>query len=305
VRVALTGSSGLIGRALIEALRERGDTTVAFVRPSAKQAASAGVRWDPARGLVDEEDLQRAGHLDAVVNLAGAGIGDRRWTAARKREILDSRVNATTLLVRALEGVPNGGGFFANASAIGWYGSRGDEQLNESSPRGAGFLSDVCVAWEGATSPLEARGLDVAHLRSGVVLSSKGGALKKQLPLFRVGLGGPLGTGAQWISPISLRDEVRAVLWTLDHRLTGPINMVSPQPLTNRALARALAKVLHRPAPFKVPAPILKTLLGAEMAQELILASQRVIPERLIASTFRFEHPDCTSALLWALTSEK
>jgi len=301
VRVALTGASGLIGRSLVEALHERGDTTVTFVRPATKEFAGSTVRWDPSRDLVDEGDLKRVGNLDAVVNLAGVGIGDRRWTTSRKNEILRSRVMATTLLVRTLGELPNGGGFLANASAIGWYGPRGNESLDETSLRGAGFLSDVCVAWEQATTPLEDRGMDVVHLRSGIVLSSRGGALKKQLLLFRSGLGGYLGTGDQWMSPISLFDEVRALLWTIDHRLAGPVNLVAPQALTNKEFTRTLARVLHRSAPLKVPKGILKAVLGAEMADELVLASQKVKPEKLCSSDFKFEHPDTVSALQWAM----
>ncbi len=301
MRVGVTGASGLIGRSLVEALHERGDTTVTFVRPSTKEFIGDTVRWNPARGIVDEGDLKRVGGLDTVVNLAGAGIGDHRWSTSRKREILDSRVRATTLLVNALREFSNGGGFLANASAIGWYGSRGDESLDETSGRGEGFLADVCVAWEQATSPLEDRGIDVAHLRSGVVLSSKGGVLKKQLPLFRSGLGGRYATGGQWMSFISLLDEVRALLWTIDHRLTGPVNLVAPQPLTNREFTRALARAVRRPALFNVPKLALKAVLGGEMADELILTSQRVTPQKLRSSNFKFEHADAESALKWAL----
>jgi uncharacterized protein (TIGR01777 family) len=305
VRVALTGASGLIGRSLVEALHERGDTTVRFVRPSSEESTSATVRWDPVRGVVDEGDLLRVGHLDAVINLAGAGIGDKRWTTSRKNEILRSRVMATTLLVNTLSELPNGGGFLANASAIGWYGSRGDECLDESSPRGAGFLSDVCDAWERATAPLDSRGLGVAHLRSGIVLSARGGALKKQLPLFRRGLGGHFGTGAQWMSPISLYDEVRAMLWVVDHRLAGPVNLVAPHALTNREFTRTLARVLHRRAPFTIPTAVVRAMLGAEMADELVLASQKVEPEKLSSSNFTFEHPDTDAALRWCLNTRK
>lgn len=304
MRVGVTGASGLIGRSLVAALHERGDTTVRFVRPSSSEPASNTVRWDPARGAIDEDDLTRVGALDAVVNLAGAGIGDRRWSASRKREILNSRVSATTLLVEALGGLSNGGGFLANASAVGWYGSRGDEVLDEASPRGAGFLSDVCVTWELATSPLEAKGVGVAHLRSGVVLSAKGGALRKQLPLFRSGVGGRFGAGDQWMSIISLIDEVRALLWTIDHHLTGPVNLVAPQPITNGSFTHELARVLHRPALFNLPKPVVKAVLGGEMAEELILVSQRVVPEKLHSSGFTFENSDARASLEWVLDSK-
>lgn len=305
MRVGVTGASGLIGRSLVGALRERGDTVVVFVRPSSKESRGDTVRWDPERGVVDDSDLKRVGGFDAVVNLAGAGIGDRRWSPSRKRQILDSRILATTLLTNVLRASSNGGTFLANASAIGWYGSRGDESLDETSQRGEGFLSDVCVAWERATSPLEDLGLDVAHLRSGVVLSSNGGALTKQLPLFRKSLGGHYASGGQWMSVISLFDEVRALLWTIDHRLTGAVNLVAPNPLTNREFTRTLARALRRPALFNVPAPMLKVVLGSEMANELILASQRVTPERLRSSKFKFEHSDANAALEWALNLKR
>ena len=304
MRVGVTGTSGLIGRSLVEALHERGDATVSFVRPSTKGQASNTVRWDPARGELDEDDLKKVGPLDAVVNLAGAGIGDRRWNASRKDEILNSRVAATTLLVRVLSELSNGEGFLANASAVGWYGSRGDEILDETSSRGAGFLSDVCVAWEQATAPLEVKGVGVAHLRSGVVLSSKGGVLKKQLPLFRSGVGGRYGDGSQWMSIISLSDEVRALLWIIDHHLTGPVNLVAPQPITNRAFTQEMARVLHRPALFNLPKPVMKAVLGGEMAEELIFVSQRVVPAKLRSSGFTFEHSNAAAALDWALNSK-
>jgi hypothetical protein len=305
MRVGVTGASGLIGRSLVGALRERGDTVITFVRPSTTTYGADVVRWDPARGVVDEGDLKRVGGLDVVVNLAGAGIGDRRWSTSRKREILDSRVLATALLANALGEFSDGGGFLANASAIGWYGSRGDEILDETSSRGVGFLADVCVAWEQATSPLEDRGVDVAHVRSGVVLSSTGGVLKKQLPLFRSALGGRYATGGQWMSVISLFDQVRALLWTIDHRLTGPVNLVAPNPVTNQEFTRVLARALGRPALLNVPKPVLKAVLGGEMADELILTSQRVTPEKLRGSNFKFEHADANSALKWALSSTR
>ncbi len=186
---------------------------------------------------------------------------------------------------------------------IGWYGSRGDEQLDETSARGEGFLADVCEAWENAALALSATGTSVARLRSGVVLSTRGGALRQQLPLFRAGVGGRLGSGRQWLSPISLRDEVSAILWVLDHRLDGPVNLVAPVPLTNRAFTRDLAAALHRPGVFAVPAAALRVTLGFEMADELVLASQRVTPQTLLASGYPFAHRDAASALSWALAS--
>lgn len=285
------------------ALRERHDSVITFVRPTNRVRDDNLVRWDPSLGLLDDEDLRRVGGFDALVNLAGAGIGDRRWNAERKSEILSSRVAATSLLAEVAKQSTSGVGFLANASAIGWYGSRGDEVLDESSTRGEGFLADVCDAWENAALTLGSTGTTVARLRSGVVLSSHGGALRQQLPLFRVGVGGRLGSGRQWLSPISLRDEVTAILWVLDHHLEGPVNLVAPTPLTNRAFTRDLARVLHRPGVFAVPSIALRATLGPEMADELVLASQRVSPQSLLSSGFTFCDPDAASALAWALAS--
>lgn len=301
VRVGVTGASGLIGRALVAALEERGDDVVQFIRTTSLPASTPSVRWDPANGGVDEGDLRRVGGFDAVVNLAGAGIGDRRWSTARKREILESRVAATTTIARVLADSGGGTGLLANASAIGWYGSRGDDELDESSSSGSGYLADVCRAWERATQPLVDAGTTVAQLRSGLVLSARGGVLRQQLALFRRGLGGRYGSGRQWMSPISLADEVRAVLWILDHRLSGPLNLVAPSPLTNRDFTKVLAHALRRPAFFAVPRIALDVALGNEMAEELVFASQRVTPHALINSGFHFDHPDAASAVSWAL----
>jgi uncharacterized protein len=297
VRVGVTGSSGLIGGALVSALRDRGDTVVPFVRPESPQPTDMCVRWDPSSAYVDESDLRDVERLDALVHLAGAGIGDRRWSESRKAIILSSRVESTRLLDRVAQSLPGGVGFLASASAIGWYGDRGGEELDETSARGDGFLADVCHQWEAATGSLESRGTPVAHFRSGIVLSTRGGALKKQLPLFRYGLGGTFGSGRQWMSPISLSDEVRALLWIIDSHLSGPINLVAPAPLTNREFTSEMASVLHRRAFLSVPSSALRVALGREMANELLLVSQRVTPQRLLASGFVFECPDTSSAL--------
>jgi uncharacterized protein (TIGR01777 family) len=300
VRVGVTGSSGFIGSALVAALLERGDVVVRFLRPGSPHVTDDDVRWDPSRGLVDEVDLRRVGGFDAVVNLAGAGIADRRWTNARKEEIRRSRTDATTLLAQILV-ESSAAAFLASASAVGVYGSRGDEVLDESSAIGDDFLARVCTQWERATSPLEHSGVGVALMRTGVVMSSRGGALKRQLPLFRLGLGGRFGSGEQWISPISLRDHVRAIVWLLDTRVTGPFNLVAPAALTNRAFTRALARELHRPAHLRVPASALGFVLGRELVAGAVLASQRVVPTALREAGFRFEHGDIESVLSSAL----
>jgi uncharacterized protein (TIGR01777 family) len=305
VRVGVTGASGLIGRSLVDALRERGDATTTFVRPSTKSVTGDVIRWDPQHGDVDDGDLRRVGGLDAVVHLAGAGIGDRRWTTARRREILASRVDSTLLLARAMGELSSSEIFLASGSAIGWYGARGEEVLDESSPAGKGFLSDVCQQWEDATMALLERGVAVAHLRTGLVVSSNGGIVGKQLPLFRLGLGARLATGRQWMSPISLWDQVRAILWIIDHRIIGPVNLSAPQPLSNTSFTKLLAHQVHRPAFLSVPAVALRAAFGSQMADELLLASQRVLPKVLLDSGFTFAHPNGESALKWALTTEK
>jgi uncharacterized protein len=300
VRVGVTGSSGLIGRALVAALTARDDTVIAFVRSTAKDRPALSVRWDPARDLVDSDDLRRVGGFDAVVHLAGAGIGDRRWSSMRKAEIVRSRVEGTSLLAQTIADLPSGVGIFASASAIGWYGNRGDEVLDESSSHGEGFLADVCVEWEHATAPAAVT-TSVAHIRTGIVVSARGGALKRQLPLFRVGLGAYFASGQQWMSPISLDDEVRAIQWIIDHRLEGPFNVVVPEPVTNRAFSDAVGAALGRPVKLRVPRIVLSNMLGAEMADELLLVSQRVVPTRLTASGFEFTHRDATSAIRAAI----
>ncbi len=301
MRVGVTGSSGFVGTALIDALRSRGDDVVRFVRPDSTDTNDSLIRWDPAMQLVDDGDLRRVGGLDAVVNLAGAGIADKRWSATRKREILLSRTDSTALLVKALLSMPDGTPMLASGSAVGYYGSRGSELLDETSSPGDDFLADVCVQWEEATAPLEHAGATVARLRTGIVMSTEGGALKKQLPLFRLGLGGRLASGRQWLSPISLRDEVRAILWVLDHRLEGPVNLVAPIPLTNRHFTKLLGQALHRPTVTRVPAMALKTVLGKELVKGAVLASQRVEPMVLLKSGFKFDDPGATSIVRHSL----
>jgi uncharacterized protein (TIGR01777 family) len=292
VRVAVSGSSGLIGTALCRALVGRGDEVVRLVRrpPGPGEAA-----WDPAAGRVDEGAL--AG-TDAVVNLAGAGIGDRRWTPGRRRELVASRVDATSVLARALAAAGERPRVLVNASAVGVYGDRGDELLDETSAPGSGFLADLCRRWEQATAPAAEAGVRVLCVRSGIVLSAAGGALGRQLSLFRLGLGARLGSGRQWVSWISIQDEVGVLLHVLDHDdLHGPVNAVAPGAVTNRQLTAALGRVLRRPAVLAVPAPLLRAALGRELADEALLASQRVRPAVLERSGYRFAHPDLDGAL--------
>ncbi len=305
MRVGVTGASGFIGTALVAALRERGDTVVPFIRPDSATSAGLTVRWDPSRELVDEQDLKRVGGFDTVVHLAGAGIADKRWTSERKRVILTSRTTSTSLLVRALQGMSTGSGFLASGSAIGYYGSRGEEILDETSSRGNGFLADVCDQWEQSAAPFVRDGAQLALVRTGIVMSRDGGALKKQLPLFRLGVGGPLSSGQQWLSPISLRDEVRAILWILDRRLAGPVNLVAPEPVKNDNFTKILANEIHRPAFARVPAFALKIVLGSELATQAVLASQRVVPRNLTESGFIFQNSSSEAIISEALRPAK
>jgi len=293
VRVIVSGATGLIGRALVAALRDRGDEAVGLGRGVPHGAGEA--RWDPAAGQLDPAVLEGA---DAVVHLAGAGIGDRRWSPGRRREIVASRVDSTTLLARTLARLERPPEVLVSASAVGWYGDRGDEELTEDSGPGTGFLAELCRSWEDATAEAAAAGRRVVRLRSGVVLSARGGALARQLPLFRLGLGGRLGDGRQWLSWISLDDEVGAILHAIgDRSLHGAVNATAPAPVTNRDFTAALGAALHRPALLPVPRAALHLALGAELADEMVLAGQRVLPRRLLDAGFGFRHPGVHGAL--------
>ena len=301
--VAVTGSHGLIGTALVRALRERGDTVRRLVRsePAPGDGPGPFVRWDPQAGTIDRAALEG---VDGVVHLAGAGIGDKRWTDARKREILESRTKGTSLLAEALAGLDQKPAVFVSSSAIGYYGDRGDEKLTETAPPGQGFTADVCVAWEAAAQPAAEVGIRVAHPRTGIVLSRAGGALPRLLPLFKLGLGGRLGSGRQWWSWITIDDEVAALLHLLHDDVTGPVNLAAPGTATNADMAKALGRVLRRPAMLPVPAFGPKLVLGRELGTELLFFSQRVVPDRLEASGFRFSFPDLEGGLRHVLKRE-
>jgi len=301
MRVGITGSSGFIGTALSRALDERGDEVVRFVRPDSAPTRGLRVRWDPTRQILDEGDLRQVGGFDAVVNLAGSGIADRRWSPTRKLDISHSRLDTTKLLVEALRSLSSGVGIFASGSAIGYYGSREGFELDESSPQGGDFLAEVCGQWEAAALALGTTGTPVALLRTGIVMSRRGGALKKQLPLFRFGLGGQLSNGEQWLSPISLRDEIRAILWVLDHKIPGPINLVAPEASTNRNFTKLLAAEMSRPALVRVPAFALRIVFGKELVTNAVLASQRVTPKVLTEVGFSFDDPTLKSIIRSAL----
>lgn len=293
MRVLVSGTNGLIGSALLAALRTDGDEVTRLVRGP---AGPGDVAWDPAAGTVDETALAAAG-VDAVVHLAGEGIATRRWTKAQKQRIRDSRLRGTAGLCEALARLDRPPSVMVSGSAIGWYGDRANEVLTEDSGPGQGFLAQVCQDWETATTPAADAGIRVACVRTGIVLSATGGALKKQLPIFRLGLGGPLGRGRQYTSWIHIDDEVGAILHALrTPELTGPFNATAPTPVTAAEFARTLGRVLRRPAILPVPRPALAVVLGWELSGEL-LASQRLAPTRLQAGGYRFSYPDLEPAL--------
>jgi uncharacterized protein (TIGR01777 family) len=290
--VVVTGSSGLIGTALVEALRAHGHRPVRLVRRPA--GGDDELTWDPGAGTIDAGGLEG---VDAVVHLAGAGIGDHRWTDAYKREVLTSRTAPTALLARTLAGLRRPPSVLLSGSAVGYYGASETETFTEASPAGDGFLAEVCVAWEEATAPAAEAGIRVAHLRTGIVLSPRGGALRKTLPLFRLGLGGRMGSGRQWWSWIALDDEVGAILHLLGTPVSGPVNLTAPAPATNAEFTRALGHVLHRPTLLPVPAFGPKLVLGAELADALLFSGQRVLPTVLQSSGYAFAHPELDGAL--------
>jgi len=296
--VAVSGSSGLIGSALCRYLEERGDRTIRIVR-RAPQPGEDAIEWHPDR---DELDAGAFEGVDAVVNLAGASIGAKRWNTEEKRRLIDSRVRSTTLLSRALAHAANPPATFVSGSAVGYYGDRGNEELPESSGPGTNFLAELAAAWEAATEQAERAGRRVVHLRTGIVLDRAASALSRMLLPFRLGLGGRLGSGRQFWSWISLTDEVRAIAWALDHDLTGPLNLVGPKPVTNAEFSRALGRALHRPALVPAPKPALRLLLGGELADNLLFTSLRVVPTALLASGFAFEHETVEAALAAALS---
>ena len=298
-KVLLSGGSGLIGSALIEALYFQSITTLRLVR-NRPDPFRGLVRWDARASDLDQflpSIPQSFLPLDAAIHLSGASVAGHRWTPAYRRELRESRVATTQALCKMLVGMPQPPGVLVCASAIGIYGNRGDEILNESSRPGQGFLADLCQEWEAAAQLAEKAGIRVVHLRFGVVLSKSGGALAKLLPIFKLGLGGNLGNGEQWMSWVSLPDVVRAILFAVETEgLRGPINVVSPNPVTNAAFTRTLGRVLHRPTILPVPAAALRLIFG-EMAEETMLASERVVPMRLSDEGFRFQHEAIEPAL--------
>jgi len=294
VKIAVTGASGLIGTALVTRLHAAGHDVLRLVRRPPRAADE--VRWDPEGGTVD---LERLAGLDAAVHLAGAGVGDHRWTDEYKRTIRDSRVLGTRTLVKALTGLEPLPAVLVSGSAVGFYGSRGDEVLTEGSPGGEGFLAGVVRAWEGEAEAAAAAGIRVATIRSGLVMSPRGGAFGRLLPLLKLGLGGPLGDGRQWWPWITLADEVGAIEFLLAHEVSGPVNLTGPEPARQRDVVKALAQVAHRPSLFPAPRFGLKLVLG-EFADD-VLSSQRAMPTVLERAGYVFAHPTLDAAARWVL----
>lgn len=288
-KVLVSGSSGLIGNALLPALQSSGREVSRLVRGT---SGLGRIEWDPAQPLAPDS----ISGFDAVVHLAGESIVSR-WTEAKKRRIRESRVKGTRHLAEALAQAPRRPQVLISASAIGYYGDRGEEALREDSPSGDGFLPEVCREWEAAAQPAVSAGIRTAHLRTGVVLSPSGGALKAMLPPFRMGLGGKVGSGRQWMSWIDLHDMIGAILHLIaDDSIRGPVNMVSPSPVRNAEFTKTLASVLSRPAIFPMPAFAARLVFG-QMGDELLLASQRVEPAELMASGYVYQKPDLRKAL--------
>jgi hypothetical protein len=301
MRILVTGSTGLVGSALVPFFTGGGHQVTRLGR-SMTGAPASDLTWDPGAGRLDSAGLEG---FDAVVHLAGENIGTGRWTAAKKDRIRRSRVEGTRLLCESLSRLTRPPRTLVCASAIGYYGSRGDEILKEESAPGKDFLAEVCRAWEKASAPAAAKGIRVVHLRFGVILSPRGGALTRMLLPFRLGAGGVIGSGSQHMSWISLDDAVGAVHHALDAEgLSGPVNAVAPKPVTNREFTRTLGTVLSRPTIFPVPAFAARLAFG-EMADALLLSSARVEPARLLATGYRFRHPDLEAALRQMLGKTK
>ena len=292
VKVVITGASGLLGTALVPNLRSDGHDVVRLVRRPPR--AGDEEQWDPAARQLDPAILSG---VDAVVHLAGVGVGDKRWTEDYKRSILSSRVDGTATIATAMAAAEQPPKVLLAASAVGFYGDTGDDIVDESAPSGDGFLAEVVRNWEAAAEPAVDAGIRVVIMRTGVVLAAKGGALGKVLPLFRLGLGGRLGDGLQWMSWIALPDYLMALRFLLDREdISGPVNVTAPEPVRNRDYTKAIGRAVHRPALAIVPATALRAALGG-FADEGVLVSQRVVPARLESAGFTFAFGDVDSAL--------
>jgi len=293
MKILVSGAHGLVGKALVKSLTKDGHEIVSLVRRESV-VAKTEIEWHPNRGQIDAQQLEG---FDVVIHLAGESIASGRWTEDKKLRIRESRVKGTTLLSESLARLSRPPATFISASAIGYYGNRGDELLTEQSATGKGFLSEVCVAWEKATGAAEAKGIRTVHTRFGIILDTDGGALEKMLTPFRMGVGGKLGDGKQWMSWIALDDVVRGLRFLIDNQtVRGPVNFTAPNPVTNAEFTKTLGSVLSRPTIFPVPVFAARLAFG-EMADALLLSSARVEPSRLQDEGFKFEYSDLLLAL--------
>ncbi|WP_432829649.1 TIGR01777 family oxidoreductase [Dactylosporangium sp. CA-092794] len=295
MQILIAGASGFLGRRLVPHLRQAGHRVIPLVR---RPPRPGEVRWDPEAGVLDGSVVAAA---DAVVNLAGAGVGDKRWTAQYKKVLLDSRVDSTQTLARAIAAAPTKPQVLLNSSAVGYYGDTGDRAVDETSPAGEGFLADLCKVWEAATRPAEDAGTRVALLRTGLPLDREGGLLRPLYLQFRFFAGGRMGSGRQYLPWISVPDWLDAVSFTLERELSGPVNLTGPEPVTNAEFSAALARTLHRPNLVPVPGFALRAAVGEFGGEALV--SQRVMPAVLVREGFRFTHQTVDEALQQAVSS--
>ena len=293
MRVLVSGSSGLIGSALVTRLRAEGHDVVRLVRRA--PSGPDEVRWDPSAGTLDAAAL---GAVDGIVHLAGEGLGEKRWTPEQKQKIRSSRIDGTRLLAETAAALDPKPSVFVCGSAVGYYGLRGDEVLTEASTPGTGFLAELVVDWEAAAQPVVDAGVRTVFLRTGIIIAPKGGALGRLLPFLKLGIGGKLGRGDQWWSWITLEDEVRLIVHALTSpALSGPVNATAPQPATNEDIVKTAGRVLGRPTVLPVPKFALSLVMGGELTEQMILAGQRALPKVAEASGFTFSHPDVESGL--------
>lgn len=301
MKILVSGSSGLVGSALVAYLRDQGHTVVRLVRQTPAEKSEPAIVWNPETGRYNTSDCEG---FDVVINLAGENIATR-WNNTKKQKILESRVKTTRLLSECLAKLENPPRLFINASAVGFYGNHGTTELTEQTPPGEGFLADVCKQWEEATMPAQQRGIRVAILRIGTVLSPKGGALSMMLPAFKMGAGGKIGSGKQYISWIVIDDLLRIVSFLIDNdACSGPFNVVSPNPVTNEEFTETLGRVVSRPTMIPMPAMMAKLMFG-EMADEVLLTSIRAMPYRLQHAGFGFQHPRLEEALQSIIKEDK
>ncbi len=291
MKILIAGSSGLIGSALTKYLESNGHQVLPLVR---KETSKGGILWDPVNRSIDTEELEG---FDAALNFAGENIAGSRWSEKKKERILNSRVKSTKFLCETLKKLQHPPKVLLNASALGYYGNVPEGTATESTPAGEGFLAHVCQEWESATEGLMGEDIRIVLLRTGIVLSSKGGALKRMLAPFKMGLGGTIGSGDQYMSWIDIEDEVRAIYHCLTtESLRGPVNLTAPNPVTNREFAKTLGKVLRRPAMLPMPAPLARLVFG-EMADEMMLTGAKIIPEKLQSTGFAFKYPSLEGSL--------